>query len=205
MPATSFSGDCLWRRSSSERVGSPSKSVITKSFCDDQHLAEMVVAVHPRLRARAVASAHACGCAPAAHRGRASSVVASSRAVAGKRHRAAAPAVRACAALRACTRRVHAAMSARRDRLGIECRVAAATSRTRACSSRGAYAERAHERQVAAVHIARRCRLGRIALARQAVEEPVEILERVAPAVALVADIRLQRSRASPRVPSLLT
>ena len=33
MPATSFSGDCFSARSASVRAGSPSKSMITKSFC----------------------------------------------------------------------------------------------------------------------------------------------------------------------------
>ena len=52
MPATSRSGECLARRSSSGRDGSPSKSTMTKSCCVEQHLAQVIVAVIARLRRR---------------------------------------------------------------------------------------------------------------------------------------------------------
>ena len=50
MPATSRSGEPFCRRSASGRSGSPSKSMIVEVVLDDQHLAEMVVAVEARLQ-----------------------------------------------------------------------------------------------------------------------------------------------------------
>ena len=47
MPATSFNGECLARRSASERAGSPSKSRMKKSSSVLKHLAEVIVAVNP--------------------------------------------------------------------------------------------------------------------------------------------------------------
>ena len=90
MPATSRSGELLARRSSAGRDGSPSKSTIITSFCDDQHLAEMIVAVDARLDrrrpgSRASASISAEALAPARRaaldRGRARSGVARPRAL----------------------------------------------------------------------------------------------------------------------------
>ena len=67
MPATSFSGDCFWRRSARGRAGSPSKSRRTKSpasFSDDfagvwspQGLAQVVVAMD----ANALTGGRGCG------------------------------------------------------------------------------------------------------------------------------------------------
>ena len=51
MPATSRRAQCLARRSSSGRCGSPSKSMRTKSSRRDQHLAEVQVAVEAGLEA----------------------------------------------------------------------------------------------------------------------------------------------------------
>ena len=83
-----------------------------------------------------------------------------------------------------CTRACQASTSGARQRLGLERRIAGARGE-RAMQLRGARGERLDEREVGAV-----ARVGRTALR---LEEALEVLERVAPAVALVRHVGLQQ------------
>ena len=194
MPATSRSGECLRRRSSSGRAGSPSKSVMTKSFLLSSTWPEVVVAVVARLER-----------APGRHGQR----------VDAREHLLAAPEQRARVGgdgrrqlvdARARGDRaprsasvVHALPStprspAARRGLGLERRIAGAAARTRRAAPPCARPASARAR---GTRRARRAAPPRSA--RCVVEEAGEVVERVGPAVALVAHVRLQqRERRAP-------